>query len=228
MTTKTLPQQRLFGRLSHLWTPTSSGSDTEIPDLYPYKLRDPLLPAVETHFYQVLLAVVGKRVVICPKMRLADVFRVQASDEHYKTFYKRIAYRSVDFLLCERYTLKPLLAIELYDHSQPRAQRKKRDPFIDKVFKAAKLPILHLVAQQDYNLKALALRVAPYLTVVAYSRGAAKQDVGIAPRCPYCGVPMVKRAVISGTYKGHEYYSCRNFPDCGQRLPLSKSLAYVN
>lgn len=224
MTTKTLDNRSLAGRLRDLWKTSSD----EIPDLYPYKLRDPLLPAVETRFYQILLAIIGKRVVICPKMRLADLFRVQASNEHYKAFYRRIANRSVDFLLCERYTLKPLLAIELYDHNQPNALRKRRDPFIDKVFKAAKLPILHLVTQKEYNLKALALRIAPYLTTVAYARGAEPLTLDIPPRCPCCGVPMVRRTVISGTYKGHSYFSCRNFPECCERLPLSKSLAYVN
>lgn len=224
MATRTLENQSLFGRLLKLWKTSSE----EIPDLYPYKVRDTLLPSSETRFYQILLAIVGKRVVICPKMRLADLFRVHASNEHYQTFYNRIANRSVDFLLCERYTLKPLLAIELYDHSQPGFMRKHRDTFVDKVFKAAKLPILHLVVQKEYNLKALALRIAPFLTTVAYARGAEPTMIDIPPRCPNCGVPMVKRTVISGSYKGHTYFSCRNFPECGERLPLSKSLAYVN
>jgi hypothetical protein len=224
MATKTLASQSLMGRLLNLWKTSSD----EIPDLYPYKLRDPLLPSSETRFYQILLAIIGKRVVICPKMRLADLFRVQASDQHHKAFYNRLANRSVDFLLCERYTLKPLLAIELYDHNQPRVLRKQRDTFVDKVFKAAKLPILHLVVQKEYNLKALALRIAPFLTTVAYARGAEPMMLDIPPRCPCCGVPMVKRTVISGSYKGHTYFSCRNFPECCERLPLSKSLAYVN
>src|SRR5450432_2249494 len=121
-----------------------SSTQDEIPDLFPYKLRDPLLPTVETAFYQVLLAVAGQRVVICPKVRLADVFHVQPCKEN-KVFYNRIAFRSVDFLICERYTLKPLLAIELYNHHPATGERKKRDPFMDKVFKAGKLPLLHIV-----------------------------------------------------------------------------------
>ena len=151
-------------------------SEPTIPDLYPCKLRDPLLSKAETSFYQVLLAIVGQRVVICPKMYLKDVLRgpapTAATAPSTEAFYKRIAGQRIDFLLCERYTLKPLLAVQLYDHSLPKALRKKRDAYIDRVFKAARLPVLHLVAQPDYHLKSLALRVAPYLTTIAYSRTA--------------------------------------------------------
>ena len=201
-------------------------SDPEIPDLYPYNLRDPLLSPAETRFYQILLAIVGRRVVVCPRVRLADVFSVKPTPRH-QAFYDKIACRTVDFLLCERYTLKPLLAIELYDHALPRAQRKKRDSFIDKVFKAGKLPIMHLVAQEEYNLRALALAIAPHMTKIAYARDEAPVQFGIAPRCPCCGVPMDLRKVISGEYAGREYYCCQNYPNCCERKPLSKALAYM-
>src|SRR5690242_14522775 len=97
--------------------------EEDIPELYQYSLRDPLLPATETQFYQVLHAVAGNRVVVCPKMRMADLFKVKSgavtkeNEQAHAAFQKRIEGRSVDFVLCERYTLRPLLAIELYDHS---------------------------------------------------------------------------------------------------------------
>ncbi len=220
--------QDLLGLIGSRTKPARSQED-ELPDLYPYRLRTPMLSPVETQFYQVLLAIVGRRVVICPKVRLADVFCVDMGKQskHYQTYYNRIAHRKVDFLLCERYTLKPLLAIELYDHNQPRSLRKKRDEFTDKVFKATKLPILHLVAQKDYNRKALALRIAPYLTLIAYSR-TGNSPLPIPPRCPHCHTPMVRRTVISGQYEGQTYYSCRNYPACAERLPVSQAMAYVN
>ena len=226
MTTQTLPHllEQVLGAF---------GNKREIPPLYPSTLRDPLLPAAYTKFYQVLLAVAGKRVVICPKMRLADILNVQPATtrterEKYQSFYHEIATRSIDFVLCERYTLKPLLAIELYDHGQPRWMRKKRDAFIDRVFRAAHLPILHLVVQSEYNLRALAGRISPFLTTVAYSRDSEPIQLGIPPFCPRCHTPMVRRTVISGQYKGQTYYCCQDYPNCGERLPLSKARAYIN
>ena len=209
------------------WLMIAPAAEPEIPDLYPYRLRDPLLTPGETTLYQILLAIVGARVVVCPKVRLVDVFAIKPTPKHL-AFYERIAQRQVDFLLCERYTLKPLLAVELYDHRLPRSARKQRDSYIDRVFRAGRLPVLHLVAQEQYSARALALRIAPHMTIVTYSRDDEPIQLGVAPRCPCCGVPMIKRKVISGDYVGREYFSCRNYPACCERLPLSKALAYAS
>jgi hypothetical protein len=231
MITKTLDLPNWLTRIRETNLIQPKPKDDDIPELYQYSLRDPLLPPVEIQFYQVLHAVVGKRVVVCPKMRLADLFKVKANaskENVNEAFQKRIEGRSVDFVLCERYTLRPLLAIELYDHSQAKATRKRRDAWVDKLFKAAKLPILHLVAQAEYNAKTLALTIAPYMTMVIYERGMNLPEHAIAPRCPCCHTPMVKRAVISGDYKGKQFFACQNYPGCCQRKPLSKAIAYVN
>ncbi len=62
--------ERLRGLFGHAFAATSV-TEPEIPDLYPYQTRDLLLTPNETAFYQVLLAVVGRRVVISPRVRLA-------------------------------------------------------------------------------------------------------------------------------------------------------------
>lgn len=233
MITKTLDLPSWFTRIRDTALIPKPSPDDDIPDLYPVTVRDPLLSPVETQFYQVLMAVAGKRVQVLVKMRLADLFKVKAgvSPEKVKgnaAFIRRIEGRSVDFVLCERYTLRPLLAVELYDHSQPKATRKHRDAWLDKVFKSAKLPILHLVAQGQYNAKALSVRIAPYMSTVVYQRGIDLPEYALAPRCPCCNTPMVKRTVISGDYKGKTYFACQDYPNCCERLPLSKAAAYVN
>ena len=93
----------LFGRkwLDRVRGLFAPPAEPDIPDLYPFKLRDPLLSPSETSFYQILLAIVGRRVVVCPKVRLADVFSIKPTPK-YQAFYDRIAARQVDFLLCER------------------------------------------------------------------------------------------------------------------------------
>jgi hypothetical protein len=233
MITKTLDLPNWFTRIRETTLISKPPKDDDIPDLYPVVLRDPLLTAVETQFYQVLMAVAGKRVQVLVKMRLADLFKVKtgqgkAKDKANEAFARRIDSRSVDFVLCERYTLRPLLAVELYDHSQSKATRKHRDLWLDKVFKSAKLPILHLVAQAQYNPKALAVRIAPYMTTVVYQRGTEMPEYAVPPRCPCCHTPMVKRTVISGDYKGKTYFACQDYPNCCERLPLSKAAQYVN
>jgi hypothetical protein len=237
MITKTLDLPSWFTRIRETTPIQKATKNDDIPDLFPVVLRDPLLSPVETQFYQVLHAVAGKRVTVLVKMRLADLFKVKAGagagkdkdkNKAIEAFARKIEARSVDFVLCERYTLRPLLAIELYDHSQAKSTRKQRDPWLDKLFKSAKLPILHLVAQGQYNAKALSVRIAPYMTTVVYQRGSQMPEYALAPRCPCCNTAMVKRTVISGDFKGKTYFACQDYPNCCERLPLSKAAQYVN
>lgn len=78
-------------------------------------------------------------------------------------YYNRIASKHVDYLLCEPDTMKPLFAVELDDASHNRADRKARDEFVDKVFQAAGLPLIHVTAQREYNVREISTQVAPFL-----------------------------------------------------------------
>src|SRR5688572_9864054 len=95
---KTFVPRKLLERLHFMFGRTfATTSDPKIPDLFPYQKRETLLTPRETAFYQVLLAVAGRRVVVSPRVWLADVFSITPTKEH-KAFYDRIANRSVDFL----------------------------------------------------------------------------------------------------------------------------------
>jgi hypothetical protein len=63
----------------------------------------------------------------------------------------RINSKHVDFLLLRKGDGKPLLGIELDDTSHQEEARKARDIFVDTVFAAAALPILHVPAQASYD-----------------------------------------------------------------------------
>ena len=59
------------------------------------------------------------------------------------------------FLICENGTLRPLIGIELDDCSHQRADRQKRDADVDRIFGAARLPLLHVPAKSSYDASAL-------------------------------------------------------------------------
>ncbi len=116
----------------------------------------------EIIFYRGLVSVVGKRALICPKVRLGDVFFVVDFKENLPQYF-RIAEKHVDFLLCDPQTIKPLVGIELDDEGHQQRDRKDRDKFIKKVFEAAGLPLVHIPVQPRYNVHELETRLAPYL-----------------------------------------------------------------
>jgi len=206
---------------------------TSTSDSLPYRVRDEFLSPAETSFYHVLSSVVGKQVAICPKVRLADIFFVIRPDKNLSHF-NRISQRHVDFLLCERGSMRPILCIELDDSSHSRSGRKARDEFVDRAFEAAGLPLLHIVAQRSYDTRELAGKVAQFLgdttkgpvppdvtTPSEWMQVPTEDVVGSAPLCPKCGVPMVVRTATRGKHKGERFYGCPNYPRCREVQPLN-------
>jgi len=90
----------------------------------------------------------GDTHIVLSKVRIEDFVEVSKEKAHsYKNHWGlrgRIKSRHVDFLVCDRATTKPLLAIELDGKSHNGAQRQKRDDFVDELYKAIGLPIEHI------------------------------------------------------------------------------------
>jgi hypothetical protein len=83
---------------------------------FPYVLRDDFLSPSEQSFYQVLKTVVGERLVVRPKVALADLFFAKTGDfRQNRVALNRIDRKHVDFLLCEPRTMRPVVGIELDD-----------------------------------------------------------------------------------------------------------------
>jgi very-short-patch-repair endonuclease len=190
----------------------------------PYRQRDDFLSPAEFSFYRVLVSAVGSRAIICPKVNLADVFYVGRSDtkqshQAYQAYRNKISAKHVDFLICDPTTMRPRLAVELDDSSHGRRDRQERDEFVDRVFEAARLPLLHIPAQAAYNPSALWSQVAPHLEAPAPTQPAmATPTPGngppTCPKCPKCDVPMVQRMASKGKAAGQQFFGCRNYPKC--------------
>lgn len=122
----------------------------------PYRKKDYLLTAAERSFFEVLQSVVGEQLHIFAKVRLADVVWIPKGTQNWQSHFNRVQSKQLDFILCDRQNVTPLLAIELDDSSHERADRKERDAFIDGAVDAAGLPILHVTAKRSYAPKELA------------------------------------------------------------------------
>lgn len=202
-------------------------------DSFPYRTRDDFLSPAEQSFYLVLNAMMGEKFTICPKVSLADIFFVTRPNEN-KGAYNRINRKHVDFLICEQKTIKPRFAIELDDSSHQREDREERDGFVDAVFNAAELPLIHIPVRNAYNTAELgvlfkeALRQQgdssknqKTLDQMSTAPGVSqKLSTSQTPICPKCGVPMVLRTASKGDQAGKQFYGCPNFPKCREVLPF--------
>lgn len=121
----------------------------------PYIRRTALLTPTEQQFYARLFQAVGNEVLICPKVRLADVIEVRGDAIEWQSAWNRIAARRLDFVLATADTHQILLAIELDDSAHALPARQKRDEWLDRAITAAGLPLLRVRVRSDYDPGAL-------------------------------------------------------------------------
>lgn len=190
----------------------------------PYRLRDDFLSPAEFSFYKVLSSIVGTRLTIQSKVRLADIFFVARPNENV-AYFNRIAQKHLDFLVCDSVTMKPVFGIELDDASHKQNNRQERDDFVEKVCRVAGLPLLRFPVQREYNPREIAVQIAPFVSEKVSSSVAQQpqvnKQVGAVPLCPKCGIPMVLRTVAQGEYKGKQFYGCQNYPRCREMKPVT-------
>ena len=202
--------------------PGGSGLSTSPPPLppsLPFRLRDDFLSAAEISFYHVLLKIVDDRHTVCPKVNLNDIFYVERPHEN-QSARNQIDRKHVDFLICERGSMRPLVGVELDDGSHARTDRKERDAFVDRVYEKAGLPLLHFPVGFAYNLKEVADRLLPCLATGELSPPPPSPLESVnAPTCPACLIPLVVRRGQSGLF-----YGCSNYPKCRQTAVIPEIL----
>lgn len=193
---------------------------------FPYHVRDDFLSPAEQSFYHVIKSMMGDHLVICPKVSLWDIFFVSLPHEN-RGAINRIQQKHVDFVICDPKTMRPLFALELDDSSHQRPNRKQRDAFVDRVFEAAGLPLIHIPVRAAYNTaelgvlfkQALVKSGPPANTDTAAMANPQVESVEKAPFCPKCGTPMVLRTVRQGESAGKQFYGCPNYPKCRGIVP---------
>ncbi len=191
----------------------------------PYRLRDNFLSPAEFSFYKVFLSLVGTRLTIQSKVRLADIFFVARPNENL-AFFNRIAQKHLDFLVCDSITMKPLFGVELDDSSHKRNDREKRDDFLGEICQVAGFPLLRVPVQREYNSREIAAQIAPLLkdkvlvSVGEPHQPEINQQNSSVPLCPKCGIPMVLRTLSQGEHKGKQFYGCKNYPQCREMKPV--------
>lgn len=110
---------------------------------FPY-IKTTLLTDREREFYYYLRPIAKKyNLEIFIKVSLSDIVNVKKPHKQWQAYWNKIQAKHIDFLLCNQ-NLEIVTAIELDDNSHKRADRVKRDNFIDGIFLHTKLNIVHI------------------------------------------------------------------------------------
>jgi len=117
---------------------------------FPYQKKAYLLTEAERSFYKVLRRVAGDELHVFAKVRLADLVWLPKGTKHRQAHLNRVLSKHVDFVLCHRQTVAPVLVVELDDSSHESSRRQERDAFVNQVLRTTGLPLLRVPAKRAY------------------------------------------------------------------------------
>ncbi|QQR77154.1 MAG: DUF2726 domain-containing protein [Candidatus Moraniibacteriota bacterium] len=115
-----------------------------------YRKKDRVMNESEQALFINLQKTLGDRYIVLSKVRIEDFVEATHGIGGYGA-RGRIKSRHVDFLICDRATTKPLLAVELDGKSHQGEDRQKRDRFVDELYKTIGLPIRHIPVGSNFS-----------------------------------------------------------------------------
>jgi len=131
----------------------------------PYVRADRFLTPAEASFLGALRLAVADRYEVFAKVRLLDLLSVKAGEGRQAAF-NRVQAKQIDFLLCERGTSRPVLALELDDSSHQQSSRQARDAFVEEVLEVIGLPALRVPVTRTYDPTEIARLISMSLSEV--------------------------------------------------------------
>jgi len=118
------------------------------PTIYQYERKHHIMTGAEADFFDTLVQTVGDTYHVFPQVHLSAILNHTVKGQTWDAAFKHINGKSVDFVLCDKDNLKPVLAIELDDWTHGRDDRRQRDAEVDRIFAGADLPLIHFT---DYR-----------------------------------------------------------------------------
>ena len=91
---------------------------------------------------------------------MEDVLSLPDGTLNRQSWSGRVRQKHLDFVLCDRERVCPVLVIELDDSTHQRADVRARDAVKDEVLEAAGLPILRVAARRAYDVQDLRTTIA--------------------------------------------------------------------
>lgn len=105
----------------------------------------------EHEFFDILVEILGNQYYVFPQIHLCNILDNKVIGQNWKAAFRHINEKSIDFVICDKAYIKPLLAIELDDRTHEREDRKERDVEVERILKDAGLPLLRFENHGNFN-----------------------------------------------------------------------------
>lgn len=109
---------------------------------YHYKRKDLIMTPAETRFFKILGEAIGDEYYVFPQVHLSSILEHRIHGQSWWAAFHHINRKSVDFVICDKKSVKPLAAIELDDWSHHLDHRKDRDIEVERIFAGAQFPLI--------------------------------------------------------------------------------------
>ncbi len=130
---------------------------------YQYKQKQYLMTYVENKCYHAIVQAVQDKYFVFPQVHLSAFIDHKVEGQNWKSAFRHINQKSVDFVLCDKHYISPKLAIELDDKTHERPDRIDRDGEVERVLQQAGLPLLRLENGNGFNSTEIAQKIEALL-----------------------------------------------------------------
>ena len=140
-----------------------SDEEDEEKSLYQYGPKKFFMTRAEHEFYDVLGQAVSADFRIFAQVHLPTIIEHKIAGQNWKAAFKNINGKSVDFVLCDKEHVSPVLAIELDDKTHDRPDRMERDVEVEMMLKQAGVPLLRIENNGGFSPSTVAAKVRAVL-----------------------------------------------------------------
>lgn len=115
-----------------------------------YYLKKSIVTPVERWMYKIMIEEIPNDYFVAPKVGMKDFIGISKGPEHLKHF-RHIAQKHIDFLICKKEDLSPILGIEIDDNSHQKPDRKERDQEVNQIYNAVGFKMIHIPTKITEN-----------------------------------------------------------------------------
>ena len=134
------------------------------PTVYRYGRKAFFMDRAEHEFFDILTEAIGSGFYVFPQVHLSTILEHKVKGQNWRAAFSSINGKSVDFVVCDKSYIRPLLAIELDGRSHASEAVRQRDAGIERIFEGANLRLLRFANHGSPNKEEVKQRVSEALS----------------------------------------------------------------
>ncbi|EIJ44037.1 topoisomerase-like C4 zinc finger-containing protein [Beggiatoa alba B18LD] len=187
---------------------------------YPYQAKASLLSTTESTLFLALHQILQNQpYILLAKVHLAEVLETLADVGDIKTrrtALERLRQKRLDFVICHQqsFAVCGVVAIEEpFDANKPLSTQL-HDKFVDIALETAKIPMMHVIVSETYDLTSLKQQLMDNLQLNLFTTSQPTTATPATKTCPQCGEPMKRVSPKTGQHAGKTFFMCSQYPAC--------------